>query len=863
MKTNSSSAFDPYFPTCGEILKAIVIHGDLHLLPKALKIGDIDPKTTSDLLNDWADETQIPERKAMMGLIDSWTDNTPEGCRLAQIWRQALGQALLEHAELINDIHTFDDKPASVAWFWKLYAPRALSSMASTWIALRHHFGNEAALFQKEFVSVLEELKQLTENRPYPLTLSLLEHYVPELMSDNETNLTKLEASSMDRKTLREWRKGLTLPELASLGEYFSNSPNQTHRINLPAIVYSFSFARMLERLWRNLASLTNIPLDAEFAVLLIAQTKYLSEYEVSIEEFVKCHPKCSWEDKQTNIRKIWLRFEKIAQQAILCGFHGRPWPNADHPVKRIGFCHEYGRYLASKPLNQGSLNFLWEQKELMEAISLRSLKLHSENKALREKLRELRSSHTKHCQQLTALMNCMDARLALAEPSKPAADRLQEAVSLYIRAFDASRYHAGQYTKEIALEALGLITLLWRSDLGELAQLSLKPIINHILSWWDLMDLGEELEHKDEERRIELAARHFHENLNPDLAASLSAEFPGLKQTGWSFFETFRAGEADHVNKLISIPINTRQKIPFTDTVMGRDQSPIIEAISRGQTKVVKKLVRGGSNLNFINSNGDTVITYAFSVKDYDLILEILRRKKDPITNDTLLQNTNQNHRNAVEWAIADGRPEILNELATLGPGNRQPIDMNKRIACGSYPLYYAVSIISYYEMSTLELNQKANLLLPNTKANKAVFGLFAANQINSRRPLIHEELHRHFKKCDYNKKGVQKCISLLIKLGVNVDQPNTNEFSALLFAAERGLKDIMLQLLKAKANPNHQAIGGVAPLCFAIEHDDIEMAKMLLEYGANDRLLIQCKGCRINALPMSEGMRTLIPIQ
>jgi len=78
---------------------------------------------------------------------------------------------------------------------------------------------------------------------------------------------------------------------------------------------------------------------------------------------------------------------------------------------------------------------------------------------------------------------------------------------------------------------------------------------------------------------------------------------------------------------------------------------------------------------------------------------------------------------------------------------------------------------------------------------------------------------------------------------------------------AAESRLHHVAAMVLAAGASVNHRFQGGGTALVRAIRNDDVEMARLLLEYGADYRLFVDALGRLIYLMDMSEKMRQLIP--
>ncbi len=77
-------------------------------------------------------------------------------------------------------------------------------------------------------------------------------------------------------------------------------------------------------------------------------------------------------------------------------------------------------------------------------------------------------------------------------------------------------------------------------------------------------------------------------------------------------------------------------------------------------------------------------------------------------------------------------------------------------------------------------------------------------------------------------------KWVRRLISQGVNVDEPDYLNYTALTWAATYGYVDVARALLDAKANPNVLDKRGNTPLILAAEDGNFNMARLLLEHGA-----------------------------
>lgn len=80
----------------------------------------------------------------------------------------------------------------------------------------------------------------------------------------------------------------------------------------------------------------------------------------------------------------------------------------------------------------------------------------------------------------------------------------------------------------------------------------------------------------------------------------------------------------------------------------------------------------------------------------------------------------------------------------------------------------------------------------------------------------------------------GNPKCVKLILGLGVDINHRNHDGETALLYAVNRRLPHIVLDLLRAGANPNIKDNAGTSPLAFALTYKNYECAEILLRFRA-----------------------------
>jgi len=656
----------------------------------------------------------------------------------------------------------------------------------------------------------------------HPMHLACYKHY---------TELRTEDTSLVDSKTVAAWASGEDRPSCYALGRHFSKFPDKL------GLLLNFAFAGLLEAL-ANMLRMWVSPNDwSDCRRLVLDQARCMHSLDEAVGAALTRTPNMSLAD-----------FERLLSECLsdymrfLITVPRRGVDALDLRVARFRVYDEYqDRFAMARPPSKFG-EFCRCLEVLWSGTVLKSPRLDPRDVAA--ELAKMRMKHPDWSSALAGPLLAIEARLALChEP--PSKDSLQKAFSLYQEAFEKSRYRAGTYTARVAREALGLAALLHRRETGEGA---IKPWIKKVLSWWDLLGLGAEFDHEKLEQRIELAESRFTDELNPELREGLKAALPQLGLNHWHIGGLAGFTEPALLDQLQATPVDRRQKKPLlmTKTIVGRDQTPLMEAIDRGQLGLARELVRDGADLNFVNSTGDTCVTKAFARKDYDLVLEILRRDDEPIRRETLLRVTTKMRISGFEQTLSHGRVAILSELARGKPGRREAIDMISERVWNQTPLYYAVSCIAHFRIGP----EVALRLMPERMAGHVEPELFGA---------VREHVAKEF-----NEDGVLQCIRFLTnELHVNVDALHVNDNTALTLAAECRLHDVAAMLLAGGASVNHRFLGGGTALVRAIMNDDYEMAKLLLEYGADYHLFVEGLGRPIYAMPMSEKMRQLIPLR
>lgn len=831
MKTKPSDPVPSSFPTCGEVFEFIVNGLDLPAWVDAFtdekKLDKGRSKKVSDQLRDWAAEPEgrCPSREAFRGFIQKYTEGLPKAEDLQEALCSIADLAIDRHAEVVRENATYLDRAGTRAWYASWSGRGGLFPLFLALSVWRRLCSVEASWVDEKSLCELIKLAWIASKDSHPLVADCYQFY------DRRYPLGY--SFEGDAK----WKNGTALPRPISLRERFRDLTKE----ELLDIVLGMTFANLCESLAQ--AFRTALPRDLEREA-----RDFVLQMGMCIQEVdAKIGATCSGKGKLSFPDYVKVCFRKVAEigQEIerIVDPHGEELLDLKNAAFRS--FDEYNKRFVWRGVPDEFKQFMHKFDGLWKSSSLKEP--YNDTERLFRDLSALKADYPSFAESLAGPMLAIEARLALAMASVAnARKQLKKVRELYVKAGDASRYRAGKYTKEVLIEAMGICAILYRNKLAN--GTSNRAWVTKTLGWWDLLQMGEEFDHEHDDRRIERMEHTFIARLGKQIRESLKSAFPKVSdRLGIVRIGPLSFGGPSHLQKSED-PIDKRQKRPMARTVVGRDSSPLMEAIDRSQLERARDLVKEVCDLNFINSTGDTCITKAFAKEYLDLVLEILRRDVDPIGRDTLLRITNQWGFSPIERAISTGQLEILKELAAWRSSKGEQIDLNQKLVCkeGVTPLYHAIGALYRAKEGKQEL-----------------FDLWAGMGLaeDARSREIQEEVCESLM-VETAPESVLDCIQYLIRdEQVELDTPNIYDHSALTLAAELGLSEIVELLLIHGAAVNHRIQGGATALVFAIKNDDFQSARMLIEFNADYRLFLEFAGRPIYALPMSERMRTLIP--
>ena len=732
---------------------------------------------------------------------------------------------LNRHIQVVRENATFLDRDGTRGWYARTEAPVALYLIWALQKLLRRLATSKGPILDTSLTELMDKAWYDTPSGlapKHPLQLECYKYY---------SEFRQEDTFSVDARTVAAWKSGDDRPSYDALGRHFSRVPDML------GLVLNFAFAGLVEAMTRTLHVWVATELWADCRRLLREQARCLQSLDDIIAEAISHTHALSLPDFE---RLLVESLDKYTELLRLLPKTGAD--SLDLRVAKFRVYEEYQSRIAGASVPPGFADFCGRLETLWRGTALKAQ--HPDVRNCELELTNLRKIYPDFSKWLAGPLRAIEARLALYQ-ERPTQSSLQLAFQHYQEAFDMSRYQAGTYTARIAREALGLAALLHRRETGEG---TIKPWIKKAFGWWDLIGLGQEFDHERLEQRIELAESRFTDELNAELRSRLKAALPQLGLDHWQINTFYGHSDRAVIKELQAKPVDRRQKRPMSRTIVGRDQTALMEAIDRGQFDFARELVRKGADLNFINSTGDTCVTKAFARKDYGLVLEILRRDHEPIRRETLLRVTNKMRISALEQTFSHGQVEILREISRWKQGRGDIIDMDTERIWGQTPLYYAVNCLVHFRASPREAALQVLQHLPDSVGDRL-------------KPEILEELHTHLAK-GHNPSGVLECIEYLIGgLKVNLDAPNINDNTALTLAVEARMGDVTAMLLAGGANVNHRFVGGGTSLVRAILNNDVQAAKLLLEYGADDRLFVDALRRPLYLMEMSSEMRRLIP--
>jgi ankyrin repeat protein len=851
------------FPTCGEVFHFIVTALDLHQWRDMWK-PEKRPDDSLKPVRLWkSEELDVPTRDDFSSTLRNWLADCPafdEALKdvLVKMW----GNLLDGHCRFIKQDATFLSKEETRRWNVSRYVfPTMMGLYVLQKVMLRKV--TESAdlaganqvnpILGRSIHDLLKEMRANKEKAKFPLTRLCVAAYPFD------------KREGVDAATGADWRSGAHQPLFSALSAVHTNDKQRLE------VVFNFAFARLLERIREGCSSaITREEFDV-FCDLVIRETELLNLVE---EDRLRLEP----DSKDLTVNEYYEFLKEgvqahteVTQDILKC-------PNMEQ-IK--GTCYEASLERIRKfslPPPAG----LFEYVKYLLALCNRSGEMMGGKASTLEQRETLISEISAAGNEVERVVykECLKGHVRIAEAHMAvikAPDKLDAVFELYDQAVNESLYSAGAYTKRVVREAFAFVAFMYRNPIGAEAKKTLLAWLDRRLKQWDLLDLGNDFDHEQRDQRFERAARLFSSQLSSEIQEKLRMAFSGFKPKYFacgdmnSILSDKAVARNQETGELEIEPLNPRRKdlLHDNDSLIGRTQTVLMEALDRGDIKLAEERVRNGEDLNFVNSTGDTALTKALTRKQYPLVMAMLQRETDPVTQKTVLRNSEKFGYSLIRKSIDHGQMEILREVFRRYPS----VKWSERIIVAKCdgmpdewmtPLYYGVNLLG---RQRLPVDKRTQLVMASIP------------------PQMREKLQKHnpkFKLTDFltaylsnedwtphNPDGVLGCVKFLVnEARVDLDTPHFHGHSALTLSVEDGLHDVTLMLLEAGANVNHRIDTGATALAFSICKNDVQMARLLLEYKADCSFVFNMIDQRgyprwrghIYEMPMSEEMRRII---
>ncbi len=839
MKTRPPEPIPTPLPTCGEVFHffvnslSLISWGEaLHPEPKSQMRSSTEQKKLHDQLRDWATEAdgKVPTRTDFESFLSEVVTDLRQSQELNEILQWTWSTILSRHVKLVRENAAFLPRHETRNWYGAYTAQVHLVELWELQQLLRRICPTGGPTINQPLGSLLKAAWPPPHHQKATPKHPLFQRCWQFYSKENQGQLFQ----QIDSATRKAWDSGASRPNLATLARRLKD-PDQKL-----ALVLNLALAGLIEDLVSALAPCLSKDKGPRIRQILIGQAEVLDEVASPTEHVLEQAQLLSV-DHHLQMLNGW-----IAQILDLASAIPKQGEDAlDIRVARLRDLNDYESVAAGSPPPPPFTKFIDAVRQLRNATQLHNLV--SDDTVIESELSRLNEVEPRYAEALQGVLLTLQARLELhrAPHSK---ESLTRALRTYQRAVFHSRYATGTYMVGTLREAMGLAAWMHRRDLGEG---SIRPWLKNSLEFWDLLEIDSSYDHENLDQRIEKVESWFKDRLSTPLREALTSALGdvGLNQVGLT--APFIVGDEEHRARLAASPVDRRQKQPLKTTLIGREQSPLMEAIDRGQLDRAKEFVAEGADLNFINSTGDTCITKAFAKDAYDLVLDILRRAENPIRRETLVRRTEKRRISGLEQTLKHGQVEILRELGRERSGLGPILNLSEERVLDQTPLYYTIACLVRTRMSPLEYLSSDEAL---------------GRWIDPSKPLSPqaEAWYRREIAPDFNPEGLLACIRYLVEdRKVNLEALNINGHTALTHSVERGLRDVVEILLKAGANVGHACEGGETALAWAVRTKNVDLCRLLLDYGASPLHVVACLGRPIWAMEMPEALRQLIPIR
>ncbi|XP_076288512.1 transient receptor potential cation channel subfamily A member 1-like [Lasioglossum baleicum] len=265
-----------------------------------------------------------------------------------------------------------------------------------------------------------------------------------------------------------------------------------------------------------------------------------------------------------------------------------------------------------------------------------------------------------------------------------------------------------------------------------------------------------------------------------------------------------------------------------LNSSTFGRDLTALHSAVKQHKVAVAQLLINYGANVNFKNNLGDTPIVYAIENSDTEMAKLLLTNGADIKDNPNLLCT-----------AAGNGSLQMVEDLLKHGAD----VNMLNSSICGKdlTPLHSAVKKYQV-EVAQLLIDYGANVNFKDDHGDTPIVCAIENGDTEMTKLLLTNGADIKDNPnllCTAAGNGSLKIVEDQLKYGADVNILNSSRFGrdlTPLHSAVKGKQMEMAKLLiKYGANVNVKDGKGRTPIVYAIENRDTEMTKLLLTNGAD----------------------------
>lgn len=273
-------------------------------------------------------------------------------------------------------------------------------------------------------------------------------------------------------------------------------------------------------------------------------------------------------------------------------------------------------------------------------------------------------------------------------------------------------------------------------------------------------------------------------------------------------------------------------------------ERTPLFEAVHAQDLAAVRKIIKGGGDVNEVDGEGNTPLLIAVLTRNPKLVDELLKLGADP-------NKARPDGKGPLFGAVRVGEEKITQTLLKGGAEVDAPLSMDHNgVAVGGCTALYIAALLGHLPSCKVLASSGASLEAANDLGytplmaaiegdHEEVIDFFLKSGANVNPDVIAtmevEGLGGAFPLYTSTRKENLAVIKKLLKRGADVNRTTPNGWTPLKSAAQQGSLEIVKVLVDAGADPNVADDTNYTPLMNAVsgEHEDI--VKILLKFNAD----------------------------